>query len=41
MANDLTSLIGTLGGTGMAEHPAVVVQGACEHDADDTHEEVD
>ena len=38
---DPTTLAGTLGGSGSAEHPAVVVQGFCEQDADDTQEEVE
>src|SRR5207244_11697379 len=38
---DPTTLAGTLGGRGSAEHPAVVVQGFCEQDADDTQEEVE
>ena len=39
-SGDPTGFHGTLGGTGSAEHPAVVVQGSCEHDTDDIMEEV-
>jgi hypothetical protein len=38
---DPTVLSGTLGGLGGTIHPAVVVKGGCEHDADDIMEQVD
>jgi len=37
----VTTLSGTFGGIGNPLHPAVVVQGFCEQDADDTQEEVE